>query len=342
MTTWTRLSKANRLEQRFSLLRQHMRKALVAFVPAGDPHLAGTRAVLDTLLTSGADVIEIGFPYSDPIADGPLIQASYTRSLKNGVRVQEIFDLVADWLSSAPQRLGCLATEVSPSTFGPSALPRPSLATACPHHQFASDVANSPTNAEQGVPVVAMVSYSLVYRHSERRFVERCAQAGFSALIVPDLPAEESVSLAAMCREHDLGLIQLVAPTTPPHRVHRIVEHCSGFVYCVSVTGITGMRERLPEELKQRLLTLRQVTNLPICVGFGISRPEQAQVLQPYADGIIVGSALVAHLAEAERRAWPEVIQSIGEMTRQLRQALASPPPLSNRANSAAEQTASQ
>lgn len=276
MRTWTRLSQANRLEQRFSWLRQRNRKALLVFVPAGDPHLAATRDLLETLAACGADVIELGFPYSDPIADGPLIQASYTRALSRGIRLQETLDLVAD----------CLLT------------------------------------GAVNVPVMAMVSYSLVFRQSERGFVERCARAGFSGLIVPDLPAEEASSLVAACRENDLGLIQLVAPTTPPHRVRQIVQQCSGFVYCVSVTGITGIRERLPEELRQRLLGLRQETDLPICVGFGISRPEHIYMLNPYADGVIVGSALVSRLAEADRRPWHEITDSIAEFVRQLRQAL--------------------
>ncbi|GBD37439.1 Tryptophan synthase alpha chain [bacterium HR36] len=317
MNTWTRLSQANLLEQRFRLLRSNARRALIPFVPAGDPDLGATRDLLDTLVACGADVIELGLPYSDPIADGPLIQAAYTRALSRQVRVHEVLELVADWSGSRTPSAG---SGVAPMTGSASAPISPI--------------------ASLRVPLVAMVSYSLIFRQSERRFVEQCARAGFSGLIVPDLPAEESTSLAAICQAHDLGLIQLVAPTTPRYRLQAILQQCSGFVYCVSVTGITGMRERLPDDLRERLIGLRQLTELPLCVGFGVSRAEHARLLHPYADAIIVGSALVARLETAQQRPWSEVAAEIGQFLRQLRLSLDSVS--SDTASAPAEQTATQ
>ncbi|MDW8223069.1 MAG: tryptophan synthase subunit alpha [Gemmatales bacterium] len=345
MRTWTRLSPDHPLEQRFAALRSQGRPALVAFVPAGDPQLSATGELLDLLIQSGVDVIEVGFPYSDPIADGPLIQAAYTRALSRGIRVHEILELASSWLSARRQ-----SPPNSSPTFskepglvpGDRQTPGLSSALTLPVRPIAAPKAMPGLSFRADVPLMAMVSYSIVYRQGEGHFAERCAAAGFSGMIVPDLPAEEAASLAAICRQHDLALVQLVAPTTPWHRVQTIVAQCSGFVYCVSVTGITGMRERLPEELRQRLETLRSITDLPVCVGFGISRPEHARILKPFADGIIVGSALVARLAEADRRPWEEIKASLAELIRELRQALDAGGAAAETSAAPAQQTASQ
>src|SRR5581483_5450084 len=146
------------------------------------------------------------------------------------------------------------------------------------------------------MPLVAMASYSLVFRKGVEAFLDAAQNAGLSGVIVPDLPAEEADDLAKRCRDRDFKLVLLVTPTTSPERAERVVRACSGFVYVVSVVGITGERDRLPAQLRDMLARLRRVTELPLCVGFGVSRPEHVRELREVADGVIVGSALVRKL----------------------------------------------
>ena len=260
----------------FARLRAQGRKAFVPFLTAGDPSTAATVQVARALPARGASLLEVGFPYSDPIADGPVVQASYTRALDRGVRLADVF--------------------------------------AC-----AKEIATAPEYAGGRVPVVGMVSYSLVHRRGPEAFLDRAAAAGLSGAIVPDLPVEESAALAAA---RDFKLIQLVTPTTPRERAVRIARASTGFLYCVSVTGITGERDRLPDELLGQLAWLRTQTDLPLCVGFGVSRPEHVQMLRDVADGVIVGSAIVRRLEQAESKPLPAVVQEIGEFVQPLIQAL--------------------
>jgi tryptophan synthase alpha chain len=234
------------LENTFTRCRSANRSAFIPFVTAGDPSLEQTAAVIDALVTGGADAIEIGFPYSDPLADGPVIQASYTRSLAAGTKLAGIFAAAKQWTSKYSQ-----------------------------------------------VPFLAMVSYSLVYRQGPANFIKSAVAAGFQGLIIPDLPLEEAEKLAPQAAAQKLAIIQLVTPTTPLERAKKIAATTTGFLYVVSVTGITGTRTSLPAELTQQLAQLRQLTKLPLCVGFGISTAEQAKMLAGAADGIIVGSAIV-------------------------------------------------
>jgi tryptophan synthase alpha chain len=159
-----------------------------------------------------------------------------------------------------------------------------------------------------------MLSYSLIHRAGIGPFLERAERAGFSGAIVPDLPLDEAGPLVSAARARDFKLIQLVTPTTPRDRARRIADQSSGFLYCVSVTGITGAREQLPGELQEQLAWLRTQTPLPLCVGFGISKPEHVRLLREHADGIIVGSALVRRLEEAATRPWAEVVAGIGNL----------------------------
>jgi tryptophan synthase alpha chain len=236
--------------EKFAAARAADRLAFMPFVTAGDPDVATTMEILDRLSATGVDLIEVGFPYSDPIADGPVIQASYTRALAAGIHVSDIFEGVQQLKQRTPD------------------LP----------------------------PLLAMVSYAIMFRHGVEAFVEEAAAAGFSGFIVPDLPGDEAGECFELVRNHRLDLVQLVAPTTPPERVRRILEQCSGFVYCLAVAGITGEREQVAEALHEQLRWLRQQTDLPLAVGFGISRPQHLADLKPVADGAIVGTALVRHL----------------------------------------------
>jgi tryptophan synthase alpha chain len=269
----------NAIDALFHRLRAQKRKAFIPFVTAGDPDLDATGRLVRELAHSGASLVEIGFPYSDPIADGSVIQASYTRALAGGLRLDEVF--------------------------------------AC-----ARGLADSPELQGPGIPLVGMVSYSLVYRRGPEDFLDRARAAGFSGAIVPDLPVEESAGLARRAAERDFKLVQLVTPTTPRERAVRIARASTGFLYCVSVTGITGERDRLPDELLGQLSWLRTQTELPLCVGFGISRPEHVRMLRDVADGVIVGSALVRRLEHAGRRPLAEVIEEVGALARSLAGAL--------------------
>jgi tryptophan synthase alpha chain len=241
------------IDQLFARLRQEKKKAFMPFITAADPSLDFTQQLALKLNQLGCDLIEVGIPYSDPIADGPVIQASYTRALQRKVKLKDIFD------------------------------------------SFAA------IQSQLTAPRVTMVSYATIHRLGADKYLDSALKAGFSGAIVPDLLVEECEALAASCRERQFDLIQLVTPTTPPERALRIAEKSTGFLYFVSVTGITGERTELPVGLVDRVQWLRERTSLPICIGFGISRPEHVRMLAEVADGLIVGSAIVRQLATAEQ-----------------------------------------
>jgi tryptophan synthase alpha chain len=258
------------IDSLFARLRSAGRKALMPFVTAGDPDLDFTAEVIRRVVARGSHLCELGIPYSDPIADGPVIQASYTRALDKGTKLAAILEM-----------LGRLTPEVS-------------------------------------APIVTMVSYAIIYRHGLEQYVAAAKAAGVAGAIVPDLPVEEAGPLAAICRREDFSLIQLVTPTTPRDRALRIVEQTTGFVYYVSVTGITGERTELPPEIVDNVAWLRSRTQLPLCIGFGISRPEHVRMLAPVADGLIVGSAIVRRVSEAATRPREQVLGEIGDYVAEL------------------------
>jgi tryptophan synthase alpha chain len=167
-------------------------------------------------------------------------------------------------------------------------------------------------------PLVTMVSYAIVYRHGLEKYVDDVAARGLAGLIVPDLPVEESAQLAAICRKRDISLIQLVTPTTPRERAVKIAATSTGFLYYVSVAGITGERTQLPPDLVDNVAWLRAQTDLPICIGFGISRPEHVRLLAPVADGLIVGSAIVRRIAAAAEKPREEVVRDVGDYVAEL------------------------
>jgi tryptophan synthase alpha chain len=241
-----------RLDSALERERLAGRMALIPFVPAGDPDLAYTESAIRTVAEAGATAIEIGFPFSDPIADGPVIQAAYTRALATGLTVDAMFATLKSITAS------------------------PGWTT----------------------PLVAMASYSLIWRKGLDAFLKACDDSGVCGIVVPDLPVEEAGDFAARCRESNIDLILLVTPTTAPERAGAIARSCSGFVYVVSVVGITGSGGRsaaLPELLSQ----LKSVTDLPRCVGFGIGQPGDVTALRGLADGVIVGTAFVKQLENA-------------------------------------------
>ncbi len=258
----------------FQRLRNERRKAFMPFVTAGDPDLDFTAAVIRELARRGCSMCEVGIPYSDPIADGPVIQASYTRALEHKIKLRDILQMIRS------------------------------------------------TTREVEMPLVTMVSYAIVYRHGLEAFVAEAKEAGVAGAIVPDLLVEESAPLRAICEREDFSLIQLVTPTTPRERAVRIAEASSGFLYCVSVTGITGERNTVPQQLLENIAWLREQTDLPLCVGFGVSQPQHVAQLAPLADGVIVGSAIVRRIAEAAERPREQVLGEVSQFVESLLAAL--------------------
>jgi tryptophan synthase alpha chain len=271
----------NRIDALFSRLRRDGRRALMPFLTAGDPDLATTAALITEVVARGAHLVEVGIPYSDPIADGPVISASYHRALERGIRLDQIL---------------------------------PTLRT------LRTETADGPVNF---APLVTMVSYAIVHRVGVDRYLGEAADSGVDGLIVPDLPVEESGGLRKQTEARSLKLIQLVTPTTPRDRAVRIARTTTGFLYYVSVAGITGERRALPAELTDNVAWLRSQTDLPICIGFGISTPEHVRQLAPVADGLIVGSAIVRRLVEAQNLSRPELVSQIGAFVGELAEALA-------------------
>jgi tryptophan synthase alpha chain len=265
----------NRIDALFTRLKAEGRRALMPFLTAGDPDLATTAVLIHELVGRGADMIEVGIPYSDPIADGPVIAASYHRALQHGIKVSHVF-----------QTLRTLRAEGS--------------------------------DAMRDTPLVSMVSYSIIHRVGVERYLNDAATAGLDGLIVPDLPVEESEGLQKKATQRGLKLIQLITPTTPRDRAVEIARLTTGFIYYVSVAGITGVRKELPPELKENVAWLRTQTDLPICIGFGIGAPDQVRQLAPVADGLIVGSALVRRLGDAANRSRSEIVKEIGDFVGEL------------------------
>ncbi len=226
-------------------------RPIIPFVVAGDPSLEATEAVIPALHGAGAPIIEIGIPFSDPIADGPVIAAAMYRALERGVTPRAVLDMV--------RRL------------------RPTTDAA----------------------IVAMVSDSIVFRLGGERFVAMLAEAGFDGLIVPDLDSDAAASIAAACDRHDLSFTQLIAPTTPLHRLRTLAQQSSGFLYVLARAGLTGERGEGPSGLAERIAAIRNETDLPLAVGFGISTADQVETVTSLADAAIVGSALVRRLADA-------------------------------------------
>ena len=235
-----------RLEATFARLRERGERALMPYFTAGDPSLAETRRRVAAAERAGADSIELGVPFSDPIADGPVVQRAGTRALAAGVSLPRVLELVA----------GLRADGVK-------------------------------------LPIALMTYYNPVLAFGLKSFARTAIDAGADAVIVPDLPYDESDPLRAEAEPAGLDLVQFVAPTSPPARMKAIARLARGFIYVVSVTGITGERSSLPPELDAQIRTLRLVTTRPLCVGFGVSTPEQVAAVGKLADGVLVGSAIV-------------------------------------------------
>jgi len=241
----------NRLDETFARLKAENRKALMPYLPLGFPTIETSRQLIHAAVEAGADVIELGVPFSDPLADGPVIQRATHFALHNGMTLAKCFELAREARQSGVT-----------------------------------------------IPLVLMGYYNPFLRFGLEACARAARAAGVEGFIVPDLPPEEAGAFDAMCRAHDLDLIFLVAPTSTEERLRRAAEATRGFLYLVSVTGVTGARRQVAADLDEFVSRVRAVTARPVCVGFGIANPESARTVASLADGVIVGSALVTRIGE--------------------------------------------
>jgi len=239
-----------RIEKTFAELKKKGEKALVAYITAGYPDLGTTGQLIPALERAGVDILEVGVPFSDPTADGPVIQAASQAALRNGTTLSRVLDLVGGLRSAV------------------------------------------------GIPIVLFSYYNPIFSMGTEPFSRRAAAAGVDGVLVVDLPAEESAELRSATDPAGIDFIPLVAPTTGADRVRKVVKAATGFVYYISVTGVTGTRGPEVEESGRNIGMIRSLTRLPVVVGFGVSTPEQAREIGGMADGVVVGSAFVKLIGE--------------------------------------------
>jgi len=235
----------NRIDKLFKNLRKQHKKAFIVYIAGGDPSLGETEKLIIELEKSGVDLVEIGIPFSDPLADGPTIQKASQRALSKGASVKSILRMARR------------------------------------------------ARKHVSLPLVFMTYYNPVYRYGLVRFIRDSKEAGIDGVIIPDLPPEEAREIIGISKIEHFATIFLAAPTSTKKRLKVIAARSSGFVYYVSLTGVTGARKELPRDIVEHVKGLKKITKKPICVGFGISRPEQARKMARLADGVIVGSAVI-------------------------------------------------
>jgi tryptophan synthase alpha chain len=270
---------ATRIDRRFAELKREGRGALVTFITAGDPDQATSLALLKALPGAGADLVELGMPFSDPMADGPAIQASSQRALAAGQTMVKTLSMVRAF-----------------------------------------------RGADDETPLVLMGYYNPIYVYGADRFVREAVNAGVDGLIVVDLPPEEDQELLPIAREAGLNFIRLATPTTDAKRLPAVLANTSGFVYYVSIAGITGTAAPDLTEVASHVARIKQATALPIAIGFGVKTKEQVAALAAHAEGVVVGSALVGTIAEsldpdgkATQETAPRVLNLVGELASALR-----------------------
>jgi len=239
-----------RIEERFKALKKEGRKAFVAYLTAGDPDLETTARLIPALEAAGVDILEIGVPFSDPTADGPVIQAASQRALKKGATLEKILAMIAGL------------------------------------RRFS------------GIPIVLFGYYNPILSYGPEKFAADAAACGVDGILVVDLPPEEADELRRYTDPAGLAFITLIAPTTDPKRAGKILRGATGFVYYISVTGVTGTAVPRPDDVRRDVERLKKMTVLPVAVGFGISTPAQAAAIAPLSDGVVVGSALVRLIGE--------------------------------------------
>jgi tryptophan synthase alpha chain len=245
----------SRISSRFSELQKAGRAAFIPFVTAGDPDAETTLALLQELPAAGADLIELGVPFSDPMADGPAVQASSQRALKRGMTLAKVLDIVRKF-----------------------------------------------RKADRKTPLVLMGYYNPIHAYGTARFAKDAADAGVDGLITVDLPPEEDDVLRAPASAHGLDIVRLATPTSTDQRLKTIVDGAGGFIYYVSITGVTGTKDFAEKEVRAAVARVKAAAGLPVAVGFGIKTPESAAAIASFADAAVVGSAIVATLADGSRK----------------------------------------
>ncbi len=241
------------------------KKAFIPFITCGDPDLETTGKCVRAMVEAGADLIELGIPFSDPTAEGPVIQGANLRALSNGITTDRIFDFVRD-----------LRKDVK-------------------------------------IPMVFMTYANVVYSYDAEKFISTCQEIGIDGLILPDLPFEEKEEFLPICRKYDVDLISLIAPTSE-NRIAMIAKEAEGFIYLVSSLGVTGMRSEITTDLGSIVKVIRENTDVPCAIGFGISNPDQARKMAGLSDGAIVGSAIIKLLAQHGRDAAPVIRDYVRSM----------------------------
>lgn len=265
----------NRIDRKFADLKAEGKKAFIPFITAGDPSLEITISLVSKLESAGADIIELGVPFSDPVADGRSIQKSSLRALGNGTSLRDVMKTVAK------------------------------------------------IRTQTQIPIAFLTYYNLIFKYGVKQFVQDAIQSGVDGTVIADLPPEEASDLISAAREHDFATIFLVAPTSTPERVKLVSEACTGFIYCVSLTGVTGARDQISDMLTPTLKRIREHTDKPVAVGFGVSNPEQAREVASMADGVIVGSAIV-NVIEAYADDPDELLSSVEKFAASLVEAIKS------------------
>ncbi len=250
------------IEKAFNNFKRENKIALIPYITAFDPNKEATLDFLKNLASAEPLCIELGFPFSDPVADGPTIQKAMVRALKNRPTFEDYLEIVSKFKEHFPD-----------------------------------------------TPIVCMTYYNILYRYGLEKCVESAVEAKLDGFIVPDLPMEEATPWIKITKKTPLATIFLAAPTSSDERIKRLAKLTQGFLYYISLTGITGARDKLPAELKDRLISLKSLTKKPIAVGFGISKPEHINLLKSYADAFVVGSALVNIIEKKKNRAGKELYQ---------------------------------
>ena len=257
------------VDEKFYELKNNKKIALMPFIMAGDPNIEKTSEILLKLQENGADLIELGIPYSDPLADGPIIQLSASRALKSGTTPKKVINLLES------------------------------------------------LKGELNIPIILFTYLNPLLCFGFEHFCELASNAGVSGLIIPDLPLEEAYKFSKIVSNHSMDLILLVAPTTPFERMKQISNHTKGFTYLVSVTGVTGERNKMENRVENLIAKLKDVNSNPIAVGFGISTPEHVNKVREWgADGVIIGSAFVKRISSSSEK---DVVDHVGEFCKEMR-----------------------
>lgn len=258
----------NRIEQRFQELKRKNKKAFVVFITAGFPSFQITRKLVLELEKSGADLIELGVPFSDPLADGPVIQESSRLSIESGATLSKILAMVKS------------------------------------------------LRKQTQIPISLMTYYNLIFSFGKAKFLASARSSGVDGIIIPDLPPEEDRDFVSQCRRYNIDTIFFLSPTTLPRRISFVNKSSRGFIYYVSLTGVTGARRELPPDLVKKLSFIKKRVDKPVCVGFGVSHPDQVRRIYNFADGVIVGSAVIKKIQQNLGK--PDLVKRVGRFVKYL------------------------